>query len=226
MTDPEKKAAGGLRQVNTNADESFVDVDFKHLEHNTEEVVIARLTEEDFFLLSQESLRLKSWTGFRLLVVLIIQGFNQAGYGVDWSVISGINAIKPFHSYLGVGTSGATFGTINALMLIGTFCGAPFVSLADVIGRRGVNFIGNFLVIVSAALQGFAVNLPMFMVGRFVLGFGSALMSTPQYMGEVAPAHLRGRYVGLFGACFQLGSIGMNAAMLGFVKITNDWVCV
>lgn len=32
-------------------------------------------------------------------------------------------------------------------------------------------------------------------------------MSQPQYIGEVAPTHLRGRLVGLYGACFQLGSV-------------------
>jgi hypothetical protein len=42
----------------------------------------------------------------------------------------------------------------------------------------------------------------MFMAGRFLLGFGSALMLTAQYMGEDSLAHLRGRFVGLFGACF------------------------
>ena len=59
-------------------------------------------------------------------------------------------------------------------------------------------------------------------------------------MGEIAPgklhivnlennitnlflAHLRGRMVGIFGACFQIGSLGMNGAMLGFAKVKNDW---
>jgi hypothetical protein len=28
-----------------------------------------------------------------------------------------------------------------------------------------------------------------------------------QYIGEFAPTHLRGRLVGLYGACFQVGSV-------------------
>jgi len=112
---------------------------------------------------------------------------------------------------------------MNALMTIGNFCGAPFLGLADIIGRRGINFVGNFIVIVAAILQGCAVNLGMFMAGRFLLGFGSALMSSPQYMGEVAPAHLRGRLVGLFGACFQVGSLAMNGALIGFTKVDSNW---
>lgn len=78
-------------------------------------------------------------------------------------------------------------------MTIGTICGAPFLSLQDVIGRRGVNFLGNVLVIMAALLQGLATNLPTFMAGRFFMGFGTAMMSSSQYMAEVAPVHLRGR---------------------------------
>ncbi|KAH8602029.1 MFS sugar transporter-like protein [Bisporella sp. PMI_857] len=202
--------------------ESNID-DYKHSEALIEEVVIARLTEEDLFALSQESLRFKSWTSFRLGLIMFVQGCNQAGYGIDWAVISGINAFDQWHDYLGFGTSGVIYGTLNALMTIGSFCGSPFLALSDVIGRRGVNFLGNAIVIVAAILQGCSTNIAMFMVGRFLLGFGSGMMSSAQYMGEVAPAHLRGRLVGLFGACFQVGSLLMNGAMIGFTKIDSNW---
>jgi hypothetical protein len=112
-------------------------------------------------------------------------------------------------------------------MRIGTVVGAPFLALNDKIGRRGVNFLGNFLVICAALMQALAPNLSCFMAGRFFLGFGSALMSSPQYIAEIAPVHLRGRIVGLFGACFQIGSVAMNAGMIGTTKMaeseTNNW---
>lgn len=69
-------------------------------------------------------------------------------------------------------------------MTVGNFLGAPFLALGDVIGRRGVNFLGNFIVIVAALIQGFAPNLACLMVGRFLLGFGSSIASAPQYMGK------------------------------------------
>ncbi|KAF7884126.1 uncharacterized protein EAF01_011549 [Botrytis porri] len=197
--------------------------DFKHAEEHVEEVTIARLTEEDLFLLSQESLQFKSWTSFRIFLMMFVQGCGAAGYGIDWAVISGINAFKPWHTYFGFGTSGVTYGTLNALMTIGTICGAPFMAFADIIGRRGINFTGNFIVLVASFLQAFSVNMPMFMAGRFFLGFGSALMSSPQYVAEVAPTHLRGRLVGLFGACFQVGSLCMNAGLIGLARIESDW---
>lgn len=71
-----------------------------------------------------------------------------------------------WHSYFNFGTSGSTYGVLNALMTIGTLCGAPFLGLADVIGRRGINFSGNAIVIFACIMQGCAVNMPMFMAGR------------------------------------------------------------
>ncbi|KAL1958395.1 hypothetical protein VTO42DRAFT_4496 [Malbranchea cinnamomea] len=197
--------------------------ELKRSESHVEEVVIARLTEEDMMTLSAESLNFWSKTGFRLVLVMFVQGCNQAGYGIDWAVIGGLNALDPWHEYFGIGTSGGTLGVINALMTIGTVCGAIFLAMADIIGRRGINFLGNFIVICAAIMQGVAKNMPTFMAGRFFLGFGSALMSSSTYMAEIAPLHLRGRIVGLFGACFQIGSLVMSGVMMVFGTITNDW---
>ncbi|KAJ4985439.1 sugar transporter [Stagonosporopsis vannaccii] len=194
-----------------------------------EEIVVQRITDDDLIRMSREAMP-KFWsaTGFRICLIIFVQGCNQAGYGVDWAVIGGINAYKAWHKYFDIAIDGEVeFAHITAMMRIGTVVGAPFLALNDKIGRRGVNFLGNFLVICAALMQALAPNLSCFMAGRFFLGFGSALMSSPQYIAEVAPAHLRGRIVGLFGACFQLGSIAMNAGMIGTASMaksdTNNW---
>ncbi|GAM38447.1 hypothetical protein TCE0_033r09176 [Talaromyces pinophilus] len=208
------------RAVNDVAEpEQFDKVDAAHVE----EVVLARLTEEDVWKISQDALDVWSWTGFRLCLIMFVQGCNQAGYGIDWGVIGGINAFPALHSYFGFGTSGGVVGTITALMSVGNIAGAPFLSLADVIGRRGINFIGNLIVIAAAIMQGCAPNIKVLMAGRFLLGFGSAMMSSSQYMGEIAPVHLRGRLVGIFGACFQIGSLVMGGVMLGLANISGNW---
>lgn len=108
-------------------------------------------------------------------------------------------------------------------MTIGNFCGAPFLALGDVIGRRGINFLGNFIVIIAALVQGLAPNLPALMVGRFLLGFGSSMASAPQYMAEIAPVHMRGRLVGFFGTWFQVGSLIISGAMVGFTKWNSNY---
>lgn len=195
----------------------------KESESQIEEVTLARLTEEDMHALSARSLKFWSKTGVRLMLVMFVQGCNQAGFGVDWAVIGGVNAFDHWHNYFGFGTSGSTYGLISALMTIGTVCGAPFLSLADIIGRRGVNFVGNLIVVAAAIMQGLAPTLPVFMAGRFFLGFGTALMSSSTYMAEIAPLHLRGRLVGLFGACYQVGSLVTNGVMMVFGTIDSNW---
>ncbi|KAI4599998.1 hypothetical protein KJ359_001099 [Pestalotiopsis sp. 9143b] len=187
-----------------------------------DEVIATRITEEDMLRHSAEALTFRSRTGLRICAIMFVMGCNQAGYGIDWAVIGGINAYDSWHSYFGFGNAGVIIGTINALMTVGTFVGAPFLALGDTFGRRGVNFIGNFLVVIAALLQGLAPNLPCFFIGRLLLGFGTALCTAPQYMAEIAPLHLRGRLVGIFGACFQVGSILMNAALIGFTQWTNS----
>ena len=106
-------------------------------------------------------------------------------------------------------------------MTIGNFCGSYFLALQDVYGRRAVNFGGNAIVIVAGLMQGLSTNLGVFMAGRFLLGFGSALMSSSQYMAEIAPLHMRGRLVGIFGACFQIGSVVFLAVMYAFQGIES-----
>ncbi|TPX07914.1 uncharacterized protein E0L32_010369 [Thyridium curvatum] len=195
-----------------------------------EEVVAHRISEEDLMRVSADCLKVMSgdWriftpAGWRVFGLMFVMAVNQAGYGIDWGVIGGLNSMKLWHSYFGFGNTGAILGTINALMQIGLFCGAPFLALSDVIGRRGINFLGNAITIVAALLQGLAPNLPCFMIGRFLLGVGASLCSAPQYIAEVAPLHLRGRIVGIFGAFFHVGSMCMTGLLMGFTKINNDW---
>jgi hypothetical protein len=56
---------------------------YKNDADNIEEVVIARLTEEDIFKLSQEAFSWKSMAALRIVGIMFVQGCNQAGYGVD-----------------------------------------------------------------------------------------------------------------------------------------------
>ncbi|KAJ4152455.1 hypothetical protein NW754_004251 [Fusarium falciforme] len=158
-----------------------------------EEVVAARITEDHLVTKSREALNLRSRAGFRLCLIMLVMAVNQAGYGIDWGVISSINSNTHWHDYFGFENKGSTLGVINALMTIGNFCGAPFLCLADKIGRRSVNFAGCFLTVAAAAIQAASPNVACLMAGRFILGFGTALCTSSQYIAEVAPPHIRGQ---------------------------------
>lgn len=57
---------------------------------NIEEVVIARLTEEEIFKMSEEAFSWKSKASLRMAGVMFVQGCGQSGFGIDWATISGI----------------------------------------------------------------------------------------------------------------------------------------
>lgn len=59
------------------------EVDIKMTPEHVEEVVLASLTDDDLRKASKEALDIRSWAGFRLALVLLVQRCNQAGYGVD-----------------------------------------------------------------------------------------------------------------------------------------------
>jgi hypothetical protein len=143
------------------ANSTSSEMDEKHkVDVHDEEIAVARLTEEDLYRLPQDSLSFKGKAAFGITLIMIVMGRNQAGksilylgrlpvvpgpwltiragYGVDWAVISGINAFEQWHDCFGFGTSGSTFGIITALMTIGiitalmtigNFCGSYFLAL-------------------------------------------------------------------------------------------------
>jgi MFS family permease len=61
-------------------------------------------------------------------------------------------------------------------------------------------FIGGIVIIIGTAIIASSSTIPQFVVGRFVLGVGIAIMtvSAPAYAIEISPPHWRGRAVGKF----------------------------
>lgn len=60
-----------------NSDPIEADVTKLKGEEYIEEVALARLTEDDLWKLSQDSLSVWSWTGFRLGLIMFVHGCNQ-----------------------------------------------------------------------------------------------------------------------------------------------------
>lgn len=81
----------------------------------TEEIVVQRITDEDLLRISREAMP-KFWTttGFRICLIIFLQGCNQAGYGVDWAVISEWSLPEALLVLLLDANHSATAGGINA----------------------------------------------------------------------------------------------------------------
>lgn len=136
-----------------------------------------------------------------------------------------MSALPAFREHFNVGTSGGAIALVLAGMSIGNIFASLFQWLSDLIGRRGVTFLGNFILIISCVLQAAAPNRSVLILGRVIGGIGCSLSATvgPLYMSEVAPSSHRGLAVGLYCSCYGVGSILIAVVMLGGSYMHGDW---
>jgi MFS family permease len=150
-----------------------------------------------------------------------------SAFGIDYGVISGVVALPQFRAYFGIPASenGGRWGIIVASIYIGNFVASAFVWLSDIIGRRGVTFLGSVITIIGAIIQVTAPNYVSLIIGRLFTGGGGALTATvaPLYMSEVAPACWRGLVVGLNASWGTIGGIIISCILLGSSYIESDW---
>jgi sugar porter (SP) family MFS transporter len=95
--------------------------------------------------------------------------------------------------------------------------GAPFAAvISDNYGRRKSMFSGGAVIIVGMIIISTSSSFAQFVVGRFILGFGIAIMTVaaPAYAVEIAPPHWRGRCTGFYNCGWFGGAI--PAAIITF----------
>lgn len=124
--------------------------------------------------------------------------------------------------------SKAQIGTMVAILEIGAFISSLMVGrIGDIIGRRKTILYGSCIFFVGGALQTFAVNMGMMMLGRIVAGLGVGMLSTivPVYQSEISPPHNRGKL-----ACIEFSGniIGYTTSVwvdyfCGFIKSDMSW---
>ncbi|HPY83269.1 MAG TPA: MFS transporter, partial [Bacteroidales bacterium] len=147
-----------------------------------------------------------------LIGITLVATIGGLLFGYDTAVISG--AEKSIQEYLihGLGLSTFVHGATISSALIGCIIGAALSgTFARKFGRKKVLLFAAFLFFISALGSGFPEFLffkrgeptmgllIMFNVYRIIGGIGVGFASAvcPMYIGEIAPAHLRGRLVSL-----------------------------
>lgn len=102
-----------------------------------------------------------------------------------------------------------------AILEIGALISSLAVGrIGDIIGRRRTILYGSIIFFIGGALQSFAANMPMMMLGRIIAGLGVGSLSTivPVYQSEISPPHNRG----------QLACIEFSGNIIGYA--TSVWV--
>lgn len=111
--------------------------------------------------------------------------------------------------------SRAEIGTMVAILEIGALISSLAVGrVGDLIGRRKTILYGSIIFFIGGALQTFAFNMKIMMLGRIIAGLGVGSLSTivPVYQSEISPPHNRGK----------LACIEFSGNIIGYT--TSIWV--
>ena len=153
---------------------------------------------------NQKSSRIYIYT---IALIASIGGFL---FGYDLVVIAG--ALPYLEDYFHLSAAMKGFAVSSAIL--GAIA-SPLLGLwfSERIGRRKTMMIAAFCFMISAIGSAFAITIWDFYFWRFLggMGIGLAMMSSPIYIAELSPPHLRGRLINVN----QLSNvIGINLAVI------------
>ena len=150
--------------------------------------------------------------------------FGGFVFGLDLANLSGaaryVSALFGLSSLqLGWLFSCSLVGVIAALFFTGTLC--------EKYGRKKVLLTIAMTYSLSSILSAFALNYEMLLIGRFIGGVAFASLTvSAMYIGEIAPADQRGRFVSVSQLLITLGTLLAFVANYFLVKAipTADWL--
>ena len=148
----------------------------------------------------------KHYTFFQSCRLWLIFGIAFSGclYGYNIGVMSG--ELLLVRKALGLGHEKASFFVasflwgISLIMLLAGY-------LAERYGRKKILIAGASLALLSALILTFSETFMEILTGRFLMGVATGMLSvtTPTYLSETVPAHLRGRATLSFQVCLSFG---------------------
>lgn len=154
----------------------------------------------------------------------LIAAFGGFVFGLDAANISGaLRYVSSQFELTSLQTGNvvgcAIVGVIIALFFTGTLC--------QKFGRKKV-LIGIALTYsLSTVISAFAVSYPMLVVGRFIGGVAFASITvSAMYIGEIAPANKRGKFVSVNQLLITLGSLFAFVVNYFFIKYMGsiEWL--
>ena len=162
------------------------------------------------------------WTVWMLTMSAALCG-SLFGYDTGYvsSVLVSLDDFQDF-GRLSDGTKQLITSATSLGALIGALC-AMFPS--EWLGRKMVIALANAVFIVGAIVQAAAQGSWTLIVGRFIVGIGVgvASMIVPLWIGELAPAHLRGRLVTLNVVFLTMGQLIATGVGAGFESVKGGW---
>ena len=157
-------------------------------------------------------------------IYAIFAAFGGFVFGLDAANLSG--AIRFVSAQFGLDS--IQTGNVGIAPLVGVIVALFFTGwLCEHFGRKKVLLAIAFTYALSSILSALAVNYHMLLVGRFIGGVAFASLTvSAMYIGEIAPADKRGKYVSVAQLLIGLGI--MLAFIINYFLVkslpTSSWL--
>ncbi|HBY53560.1 MAG TPA: MFS transporter [Marinilabiliales bacterium] len=150
-----------------------------------------------------------------ILSISIVSALGGLLFGYDWVVIGGA---KPFYErFFDIANQPDLQAWAMSSALIGCIVGAAVSGyISDKFGRKWPLLISAFLFTMASLGTGLSNSFDIFVWFRIVGGVGIGLASalSPMYIAEVAPTHVRGKFVSLNQFTIVIGILGAQLVNL------------
>ena len=123
-------------------------------------------------------------------------------------MVNNLQILDTWQDYFG-NPEGARLGLISSANRIGQIASMLVISpLMHRFGRRWPILFGSLIILVGVALQTAAQSVPMFIVGRVILGFGNNIQqcACPILVSELAHPHQRARITAIINTTGSIGT--------------------
>ncbi|OQV10573.1 hypothetical protein CLAIMM_14550 [Cladophialophora immunda] len=158
-----------------------------------------------------------------LNILLVGPMLSSCTFGYDGSMVNGLQSLPQWRTFFG-NPSSSKLSAVNVVWPLGQLCGVyPTTWASDRFGRKVPIYIGFLILILASGLQGGARNLAMFIIARFLMGFGTSFTTQPApiLVTELAyPTH-RGKVTAIYNTS-NVGQISL--AMILFRAYQEQWL--
>lgn len=156
--------------------------------------------------------------------LVMLSAIDSVLVGYDSSLMGSFNVMPSYISYFELTTATKSLNT--AVSYVGGTLMA-FISgfWTDWRGRREAIFWSAVITLVGGIIQGAAQNIGMFLAGRLIVGAGMGLAqtSTPTLLAETVPVKWRGFAMGLYYACWGVGTLIASGVCYGTSTLDTTW---
>ena len=145
--------------------------------------------------------------------------------GFDSQLINALQIVESWQEYFDH-PQGAFQGFIGAAYSLGALLSLPLVPWCNrKFGRRWSIFIGSWVMVVGAIVQGCSQHVAMYIISRVILGFGIpvCIVAGSALIGELAYPKERPIMTSLFNVSYFVGQITAAGICYGTNRIASDY---